>query len=927
MHFIAKAVRLLFIGILFCPSLLDAQEQSFIKGSVFHASTKEAVPFATVRIKGTNVGTSTDENGFFQLRLPKSKTDSVTIIISCLGYLTQEREVEITTMQSFALIPEEGLLTEVVYSASRVAQNILRSPVSIEKITSKGIQQSPALTFYDALSSFKGVEAVTSGLTYKQINTRGFNNTGNQRFLQLIDGVDNQGPGLNFSVGNFFGVSDLDVASVEVIPGSASALYGPIAFNGLLQVLTKDPFQYKGLSFAWKNGINHIGENDVQPSFLKDLAIRYAAPVSKRMAFKINASYLKGLDWFAQDYTDIGPGTPLASRGPNNPGRDALNIYGDEVSRTLPGIGLVSRTGYKEIDLMDYEVYSAKLNGSVYYKINDKITVKYQYGLGKGIANYTGSSRYSLRNYSLYNQVLEVKGSSFFWRAYRTAERSGDTYNSRSLAQFINRQWVKDLNGNLVSPAQADATWFLRYASAYNGSVAGVNANNHTTARSFADDGRILPGTSLFNNWKERITHLYGLEGSGVFTQCALWHSEGQYDLSKLLNNKVDLQAGGSIRLYDLNTNGSLFDDKEKKLSMLESGLFVQSAKDLIKQKLRLVASLRYDKNENFAGNFTPRVALLYHPHGTHHFRASYQTGFRNPTTVDLFIKLNVGPITILGGAPENSRGMNVYENSFTAASVASFTAAFNKAIASGSVSFAQALQQTKNELQKATVPYIMPEQSKAFELGYRGKIGKGLLLDINAYYTRYTQFILNTIVQRPQQPVLNADGSVNTAAAEDLLNGRGQAFQLYTNSTGIVSSWGYSLGLDWKKEKGFESGVNLTYASILSNSEPGKIIDFNTPPYSTNIYFGNNHLRQYGFRINWHWQDAFDWYGTLNGNRPGRIKAYNQIDFQLTRRVEKWKSSFKLGGNNILNHRVIQAYGSPAIGAIYYLSYSFGEQ
>jgi hypothetical protein len=100
MHFIAKAVRLLFIGILFCPSLLDAQEQSFIKGSVFHASTKEAVPFATVRIKGTNVGTSTDENGFFQLRLPKSKTDSVTIIISCLGYQTQEREVEITTMQS-----------------------------------------------------------------------------------------------------------------------------------------------------------------------------------------------------------------------------------------------------------------------------------------------------------------------------------------------------------------------------------------------------------------------------------------------------------------------------------------------------------------------------------------------------------------------------------------------------------------------------------------------------------------------------------------------------------------------------------------------------------------------------------------------------------------------------------------------------------
>jgi hypothetical protein len=105
MYFITKAVRLLIIVILFCPSLLNAQQQSFIKGSVFHAYTKDAVPFATVRIKGTNVGTSTDETGFFQLTLPKSKTDSITIVISCLGYQTQEREIETTTMQSFALIP------------------------------------------------------------------------------------------------------------------------------------------------------------------------------------------------------------------------------------------------------------------------------------------------------------------------------------------------------------------------------------------------------------------------------------------------------------------------------------------------------------------------------------------------------------------------------------------------------------------------------------------------------------------------------------------------------------------------------------------------------------------------------------------------------------------------------------------------------
>lgn len=906
------------------PCVLFAQ-QNTIKGYVRNAQSGEAIPYASIYFKGYAKGTITDDNGYFQINLPAKVNDSTIMVISCLGYLSTEQKPNYILENNIYLRADNRQLTEVVYSASRVMQNILRSPVSIEKISAKSIMQSPSLTFYDALPSIKGVEAVTSGLTFKQINTRGFNNTGNQRFLQLIDGVDNQGPGLNFSAGNFFGVSDLDVASVEIIPGSASALYGPIAFNGMLQILTKDPFKHKGLSLIWKNGINHVGDKNSGPSLLKDLAIRYALPITQKLAVKINASYFNGLDWFGEDYTDIGPGTIPAKRGANNPGRDALNIYGDEVSRTLPGIGLVSRTGYQEKDLMDYNVYSTKLNGSLYYKFNNKITAKFQYSFGQGTASYTGSSRYCLRNYSLRNQTVEIKGEQFFWRAYRSAERSGDTYNSRSLAQFINRQWVKDLDGNIVPQNQADATWFLRYESAFKGQINSVEGNNHTAARVFADQGRMLPGTNTFNDLKNQITHRYGLEGSGVFTQCALWHTEGQYDFSKLVNHKIELQAGGNIRRYDLNTNGYLFDDKDKKLRVIETGLYIQTAKNLFRQKLRLIGSARFDKNQNFSGNVTPRIAMVYHPSGTHHFRASFQTGFRNPTIADLFIKLNVGPITILGGAPNNSRGMGVYENSFTANSAAAFIAAFNKSLANG-ISYTESLNQTKGLLQKSNVPYIKPEQSRAVEFGYRGKISKGISLDFNTYLTRYSQFILNTIVQKPIQTVLNADGSINAAAAADLLNGKGQLFQLYTNSSSIVKAWGYSIGLDWENEKKYQIGANMTAAQILGTNNADYILDFNTPPYIANIYFGNNPLKHWSYRVNWHWQDAFDWYGTLNGNRPGRIKAYQLLDVQFTYRVEKWQSSFKLGGNNILNHKIVQAYGSPAVGAIYYISYILGS-
>src|SRR5690606_14657095 len=161
-------------------------------------------------------------------------------------------------------------------------ENILESPVSIEKMDLRDINTTPSVSFYDGLQNLKGVEMVTSGLTFNQINTRGFNSTGNSRFLQLVDGVDNQTPGLGFALGNLFGSSDLDMESAELIPGSASALYGPVAFNGVLMLRTKDPFLYQGLSAQVKTGVNHIGEKYADPHLLGDYSIRYAKAFNDR---------------------------------------------------------------------------------------------------------------------------------------------------------------------------------------------------------------------------------------------------------------------------------------------------------------------------------------------------------------------------------------------------------------------------------------------------------------------------------------------------------------------------------------------------------------------------------------------------------------------------------------------------------------------
>ena len=910
----------LLLTALFSATLAKAQT-SKISGLVQDSETKQPLAGASVVAKGNIAGTITNAAGSFEIT-----TSSTTLIISLVGYDRQEVKINSNSFINISLKSSAEELDQVVISASRVEENILRSPVSIEKMDMRGVQQTPSANFYDGLVNMKSLDMVTSSLTYKQINTRGFNTTGNGRFLQLVDGVDNQPAGLGFAMGNLFGPHDIDVESVELIPGAASALYGPVAFNGMLYTRTKNPFEYQGLSVQTKFGVNHIGDGtDLGAKPMYDMAIRYAKSFSNRLAFKVNASYLKGTDWYANDYTDIDPNTPVENRGPNNPGKNSLNIYGDEVAQSFAGIGRVSRTGYEEKDLASYGVYSLKLNGALHYRITDKIEAIYQGNFNQGTAQYTGSNRFVINDFKLIQHRLELKGSNFYIRAYSNKELSTNSYNTRALGQQINRTWVQDLNGTTVTPDKADATWFTRYAAAFNGTISGITGKDNNAARAFADRGRVLPGSPEFDAEKDRLIKVRGLSGAGILSECKLEHIEGMYDFSSLLK-VFNLQVGGNYRKYYLNTGGTLFDDKDKNLTNDEYGAFAQASKSLFKDHLKLTLSGRYDKNENFEGRFTPRASAVYSV-GDHNFRASYQTGFRNPTISDQYIKLNVGPIIILGGAPANTIGLNAYENSFTSASVSAFGSAFGKEVQQG-VPFPQAVANNKDKLVKSDVPYIKAEQVKSYEIGYKGLFGKKLLVDLNYYYSQYTDFIINTVVIRPNSNVLAADGSVNVAAAGDIPAGNIQAFQLYTNATDKVSIQGVSAGVTYSFPKSYRLNANATWASFnILDANPNNVPAFNTPKWKTNLVFSNPKVTEnLGFSVAWHWQDSFDWYGSFTEMRPGKINAYNLLDAQISYKIPALKTIVKFGAANLTNKYIVQAYGSPAVGGLYYVSLNFDQ-
>lgn len=688
---------------------ISAFAQVNVSGKVTDASTTEPLAGVSIAVKGKVVGTITDTKGNFSFST--NTPPPFQIVISSVGFQTQEKTVTGNVSDLNIVLSEQVTVgEEVVVSASRVEESVLKSPVSVEKMDIRAIQQTPASNFYEGLANFKGIDVATQGLLFKSINMRGFGATGNPRTVQMIDGMDNSAPGLNFPIDNIVGIPELDVESVEILPGAASALYGPNAIQGLILMNSKSPFLYQGLSANVKTGIMSASNRDVVNTPFYDASIRYAKAFNNKLAFKVNASYLQAKDWQATNYTNLNAaGTATGALDPDRgagtlPNYDGMNVYGDENQQgmqavansiianpntpaalrtqlqTALGAGLipnvnVSRTGWRERDLVDYNTKSLKLNAAMHYRLTEKIEAVGQINYGFGTTVYTAQGRYSLRNFALTQAKLELRGDNFTLRAYTTQERSGDSYASSLAAVFMNEGW------------KPSTTWFPQYIGAYVGARAAgqADAAAHLAARAAADQGRPLPGTAAFEQLRDRVRDTPIVQGGGAFTdKTNLYHAEGVYNFKNQIKF-ADVLVGANFRQYQLRSAGTLFADlaegRTGTIPINEYGAFLQVKKSLFNEHLAITASTRYDKNENFKGQFTPRVSAVA-TFGDHNFRVSYQTGFRIPTTQNQYIDLLTPQARLIGGLPEFYTRYNL-ANSFSRTNVTQVGAAIQTTAAS----------------------------------------------------------------------------------------------------------------------------------------------------------------------------------------------------------------------------------------------------
>ncbi|MGB3155559.1 MAG: TonB-dependent receptor [Chitinophagaceae bacterium] len=990
-----KSYSFLAAWLVTCLFAINANAQSVtVSGTVKNGSTKENVPAVSIRVKGTDQGTYTNSDGIFTLKVAKLP---VVLVFTSIGFEDQELTVSDASKPvniDFKVNTTMG--QDVVVAASRSAQRSLDAPVTVERLNRAKLLASAAPTAYEAIGNEKGVDVHTASLTFRTVTTRGFVSSGNTRLNQLIDGMDNQAPGLNFSVSSIVGLSDLDVDNIEILAGASSALYGSGGMNGTVLINSKNPFKYEGFSFNIKQGMMHVDHKQRTAAPYYNWSFRWAKAISTKLAFKIGAELLKGSDWEAEDYRNkqqVGVlSQVVGGNRRSDPNFNGINIYGDETSADMNGfsfylqdktrrgilaasggaidvvnllniymgaignpvyptnaqlagfytfagfpallqatlqspqistpvntmlpfyLGLknnyfnkasISRTGYNEQDLVDYNTLNVKVTGAVHYKISDRIEASISSYFGTGTTVYTGAERYSLRNFKMAQHKAEVKAKHWMVRGYTTQENAGDSYIGGALGAFINESYNPSSN------------WFPTYIATFSQTRRlNANAGNilsddslHRLSRTAVEGGRLVPGTVAFNAAANKIksTPVNKPFGAKFLDKSDLYAAETQFNVSDIahFSDKVEIIAGLSWKQWAMNSQGTIFSDTTQVIRVNEYGGYLQLKKKLLKDVLTLSGSVRYDKQTNFKGKLTPRFTAVIRVAKDNNIRLSYQTAYRFPSNQNQFISLRLGGGSsyLIGCLPQFQTyyKLNSTLPGYVASSVFNTdgTGYRNGGIADSA------------RLVKAVYNPVIPETVTSYEIGYKGLIGKKLLLDAYYYYSIYDDFLVNEAVVQstsgPQFEVYSPFSSNNLSYVK--------------NSTNKVKSYGWALGLEYQLMKKYVLYGNV-FSDQLRNLEKGVISFFNAPKYRFNIGLKNENVyRNIGFNVVFKWQDNNYYEGTFVS---GTLPYFGWWDGQVTYRPQGSKSTFRVGGTNLGNQYQRTGFGSPSVGGLYYFSYGY---
>ena len=951
--------------------------QFSVSGSVRGAADGEVLIGASVVEKGTTNGVTTDFDGNFKFDVAQFPA---ILEINYLGFESLEVPVEKSTRELKVVLQEAGITLESVQvRGHRISDKQKESALTVESLDLLAIKETPSDNFYDGLGALKGVDLTAASLGFKVINMRGFNSTSPVRSLQIIDGVDNQAPGLNFSLGNFLGSSELDVKRVELIAGASGPFFGPNAFNGVISMETKSPFFFEGLSAQVKAGERQLFES----------AIRWAQVFKNRegdpvVGYKLNFFYLRAYDWEADNYEPVN-GTDYDLSNPG--GYDAVNVYGDEYKAfmdysgaspwdiTYP-LGGFFRKGYKESDLVDYNTRNIKANAAVHIRLipsqdfnSPELILSSSFGSGTTV--YQGDNRFSLKNILfLQNRIELQKKDKYFLRLYATQEDAGDSYDPYFTALKLQESAKSDIEfrddyrnywtsigkfstrmtnqlgypklistfdpqtGQVVSTFDYNAAnqWFINYADSLSEwhMLAQAFANLKSNLPNVQSEDFFEPGSARFKAEFDRIRSTKSGDQGGTlfFDKSALYHAHGQYQIEPFWFDKITV--GANYRLYRPYSEGTIFNDtlvEEKndqgeilrsyynRITNQEVGFYGGVEKKFMDSKLHTSLTLRADKNQNFNWLFTPAVSAVYNPARDNYLRLSFSSAIRNPTLTDQYLRLNVGPALLVGN-------LNGFDSLIT---LESFRNAIDNPTA----------VQVDSFVYFNALP-IRPERVKTFEIGYRTTLFEKFYIDAGYYFNIYDDFIGYNIGLTV--PVTNSQVNLSQL----------QVYRVSANSQNQVLTHGFNIGLNYYFHSNYMVSGNYSWNRLLKTDPNDPIIPaFNTPENKFNLSFSARDLklsRNYrtGYSINYKWVQGFLFEGSPQFT--GFIPSYDMMDVQWNISYPRWGTTLKVGASNLFGftplsrpnpdgdsivarmfgNQNFQTYGGPRIGRLAYISFLY---
>jgi len=921
--------------------VVDFMSQTTIKGVVNDGETNEELIGATVKIVNSTFGCVTDFNGEFTIKTNLELPFSIEI--SYIGY--ELKVVDILDNRFLKLkLESKDLQLKAVEVMGGISKKLKESPLSIESMDINDIKQTSATNFYEGLSHMKGVDMTSASLGFRVINTRGFNSTSPVRSLQIIDGVDNASPGLNFALGNFLGSSELDLMKVEIVSGASSAFFGPNAFNGVISMNTKNPFLFDGLSASVK-----LGER-----FMNEYAVRYAKVFKDdegedRFAYKLNLFYMNANDWEATNSNSVAD----LDTDESNPGSyDAVNRYGDEnlspilnngiyglngipdpkLISDYPGLGRYHRTGYWEKDIVDYDTENFKANAAFHYLFKNKTELVASSNFANGTTVYQGDNRFSLKDIKFFQNKIEIKKeNNFFIRAYATHEDAGDSYDAVLTAfqlqnaatsdedwDYLYKDYWRDNITDKIRDIDPNINWTPWYdpvtQTGYPADTAAINqllsqpryvdslyvwhqqtAEYANTAYvPFGSESFYKVGTNRFDSLKNEITSKASVlnGGSKIVDQSALYHLHGEKTWD---TDFCKITLGGNGRIYTPKSGGSLFSDTGNNVIVnREYGGYFGIEKKFFSDQLMFKASLRIDKNQNFKFLPTPAVSLIYNLDDNNTIRATFTSAIRNPTLLNQYMYYNVGRAKLVGN-------INGYDSLVTIESLRTYTYS----------------EFEEDSLEYFSVNPISPEKVKCLDIGYRGIINRKMYVDAGYYFNWYTNFI---------GFVTGADVFLDPFLGNPYIL---DVYRIATNSSERITTQGFSLGLNYYLDNQFTINANYSWNKLNQINDDPIIPAYNTPENKFNIGINGNeidvslfNIGKISFNTNYKWVQGFIFEGSPQFT--GEIPSYGLLDFQVTKQISKLDLAIKLGASNILNNEVIQVYGGPFIGRMAYLSLLF---